>query len=234
LGQNRELRGDGVWNWSLPAWAGRLPDGRTYNTCPSAGVCRLACYALNGTYRFPDVRARHLANLLYVLDDLAGWQWQMLEEVAHRRHQGGWVRIHDAGDFFSDPYTTAWLEIAEMRPHTRFYAYTKEVGRFKRLVEGQAPPNFLWVYSYGGREDHLIDPDRDRTADVFPDTESMWEQGYADNSASDLLAVTGPARVGIPANNIPHFRKRQGVWSFRTWQQETEAARARRRAGASP
>jgi len=35
----------GAWNWSLPAWAGRLPDGRTYNTCPSAGVCRWVCYA---------------------------------------------------------------------------------------------------------------------------------------------------------------------------------------------
>ncbi|MEV7040466.1 hypothetical protein [Amycolatopsis sp. NPDC051061] len=45
LTQNREMRQIGVWNWSLPAWAGRLADGRTYNTCPSAGVCAQACYA---------------------------------------------------------------------------------------------------------------------------------------------------------------------------------------------
>lgn len=45
LTQNREMRAIGVHNWSLPAWAGRLPDGRTYNTCPSAGICRHVCYA---------------------------------------------------------------------------------------------------------------------------------------------------------------------------------------------
>ncbi len=28
LTQNRELKAIGVWNWTLPAWAGRLPDVR--------------------------------------------------------------------------------------------------------------------------------------------------------------------------------------------------------------
>ncbi|MBS2531582.1 hypothetical protein KGQ20_02225 [Catenulispora sp. NF23] len=46
LTQNRELKRIGVWNWTLPAFAGRLPDGRTYNTCPEAGAaCRSLCYA---------------------------------------------------------------------------------------------------------------------------------------------------------------------------------------------
>jgi hypothetical protein len=45
LTQNREMKAIGVWNWSLPAWAGRFPDGRTYNTCPSAGICARVCYA---------------------------------------------------------------------------------------------------------------------------------------------------------------------------------------------
>lgn len=45
LTQNSEMKQIGVWNWSLPAWAGRLADGRTYNTCPSAGICAQACYA---------------------------------------------------------------------------------------------------------------------------------------------------------------------------------------------
>nr|WP_203841823.1 hypothetical protein [Actinoplanes humidus] len=44
---NRRLKRIGVWTWTLPAWAGRLPDGRTYNTCPSAGVCHQVCYALS-------------------------------------------------------------------------------------------------------------------------------------------------------------------------------------------
>lgn len=225
LTQNRELRAEGIWNWTLPAWAGRLPDGRTYNTCPSAGVCRHVCYALNGTYRFPVVKARHQANLAYVLDDLPGWEAQMTAEVAHARHAGGWIRIHDAGDFFSDAYTLAWLRIARRTPGTTFYAYTKSISIFKRLVEPNPLANFLWVYSYGGTEDHLIDPATDRAADVFPDRESLDAAGYASQDASDLLAVLGPPKVGIPANKIAHFRRIQGGRSFRAWQQQSVAQR---------
>ncbi|MCZ7478922.1 GP88 family protein [Micromonospora sp. WMMC273] len=229
LGQNRELRDIGVYNWTLPAWAGRLPDGRTYNTCPSAGVCRHVCYALNGTYRFPAVRRAHLANLLYVIDDLAGWQLQMTEELAHIRHLHGWVRVHDAGDFFSDDYTRAWLQIMRATPLTRFYAYTKEVTRFRALVEPDPPANFRWVYSLGGRQDRQLTIGTDRTADVFPDTESIWQAGWTDQSESDLLAVTDPSNlIGIPANHIPQFLNRQRNRSLGAWQAEVDARREHR------
>lgn len=225
LTQNRELRAEGIYNWTLPAWRGHLLDGRPYNTCRSAGVCADVCYALNGTYRFPNVRARHEANLAYVLDDLPGWEAQMTAEVAHRRHTGGWVRIHDAGDYFTDAYLNAWLRVAAATPEVRFYSYTKEVARFRRLVEGRAPANFLWVYSYGGRQDRSLNDTVDRVADVFPDEQAMTDAGFVSQDASDLLAVTGPPRVGIPVNNIPAFKRRQGPRSFRQWQAETDAAR---------
>ncbi|MBA9005975.1 GP88 family protein [Thermomonospora cellulosilytica] len=234
LGQNSELRADGVWNWTLPALATRLPDGRTVSTCPAAGVCALACYARSGTYNFPAVAERHQANLAYVLDDLPGWQRQMAAELAHQRHRGGWIRIHDSGDFFSDHYLAAWLRIMAFRPYVNFYCYTKEVSRFRRLVEPAPPRNFWWVYSYGGREDHLIRPGIDRVADVFPDEESIRAAGWHSQNASDLLAVLGPAPVGIPANNIPHLRRRQGDRTFRQWQAELDARRAARRRAHSP
>lgn len=229
LTQNGELRAEGIWNWTLPAWAGRLPDGRTYNTCPSAGVCRRACYALNGTYRFPGVLARHEANLAYVLDDLPGWQRQMLDETGHRRHREGWVRVHDSGDYFSDAYLVAWLEIAWQRPAVTFYSYTKEVERFRRLVEVGPPPNFRWVYSLGGRQDHTLDPARDRMADVFPDEAAIAAAGWSSQDGSDLLAVTGPRRVGIPSNNIPRYRRLLDGRTFGDWQAQERAQHAARR-----
>ena len=39
----------------------------------------------------------------------------------------GVVRVHDSGDFFSQEYFDAWLEVARGRPRTRFYAYTKSL-----------------------------------------------------------------------------------------------------------
>ncbi|MFD8716920.1 hypothetical protein ACFV2H_02520 [Streptomyces sp. NPDC059629] len=225
LTQNREMRAIGVWNWTLPAWAGRFPDGKTYNTCPSAGICRDVCYARHGTYTWPTVKAKHQANLRFVLDDLSDWEEAMAAELRRRKFSGTWVRIHDSGDFFSDVYLLAWLRIIRARPETNFYAYTKEVSRFRALVEPDPPANFLWVYSFGGTQDALLDIERDRVADVFPDEESIAAAGWHSQEASDLLAVLGPRLVGIPANRIPHFLKRLSGRTFRSWQAEVDAER---------
>uniref|UniRef100_UPI003F495447 GP88 family protein n=1 Tax=Nonomuraea sp. CA-251285 TaxID=3240002 RepID=UPI003F495447 len=222
LTQNSDLRRIGVFNWSIPALAARLPDGRTIRTCPAAGICGSACYARNGTYNIPIVRARHVANLQYVLDDPAGWEEQMVAELSHKRHLGGWIRVHDAGDFFSLPYLAAWLRIMRACPDVQFYCYTKQVRWFRQLVEPDPPDNFRWVFSYGGVEDHLLNPDADRVADVFPDEEAIAAAGWHSQDASDLLAVLGPSPVGIPSNRIPKFRRRQGNRTFRQWQAERD------------
>lgn len=229
LTQNRELKAIGVWNWSIPAWAGKLETGVNYNTCPSAGVCRHVCYALNGTYRFPAVKAKHQANLRFVLEDLPGWEAAMSAELSAPRFDGVFLRVHDAGDFFSDDYTAAWLRIMRARPEVTFYAYTKEVRRFRRLVEPDPPPNFLWVFSLGGTQDSELDMARDRVADVFPDEQAIAEAGWSSQDASDLLAVLGPRLVGIPANRIPHFLKRLRGRRFSQWQAEVDAEAAARR-----
>ncbi|GLZ37858.1 hypothetical protein Acsp05_14820 [Actinokineospora sp. NBRC 105648] len=219
------MRSIGAWNWTLPAWAGRFDDGRTYNTCPSAGVCRSVCYARNGTYLWPTVRAKHQANLKFVLDDLDGWTTAMLAELSSAKFTGAWVRIHDSGDFFSDDYLAAWLRICRSRPAVNFYCYTKEVDRFRRLVEPDPPPNLLWVFSFGGTQDAALDIDTDRVADVFPTEASIAEAGWASQEASDLLAVLGPRLVGVPANRIPHYLRRLRGRRFSQWQAEVDAER---------
>lgn len=241
LTQNSELRRDGIWNWTLPAWVTELDDGRRINVCPQAGACVKVCYARNGTYLFPAVAEAHRRNLQLIVDQPTRWEALMSAELRHdrflpsmsqripglpREHLSGTVtglldsgaravRIHDSGDFFSDDYTLAWLRIAKLTPHVLFYAYTKEVTRFRRLVAGAAPRNFLWVYSMGGREDHLIDRETERHADVFPDREAIRAAGYFDQDDHDLLAVVAPNhRIGIPANNIPSFNKRLAGRTF--------------------
>nr|WP_203790978.1 hypothetical protein [Actinoplanes rishiriensis] len=229
LTQNRELRAIGVWNWTLPAWAGRLPDGRTYNTCPSAGICARLCYARQGTYLWPVVRNKHQANLAFVLDDLPGWEAAMLAELSAKRFNGAWIRIHDSGDFFSDDYLRAWLRICRARPDLHLYCYTKEVDRFRRIVEADPPPNFLWVYSYGGTQDRDLNPGVDRVADVFADEQAIADAGWSSQEASDLLAVLGPHLVGIPANRIRAFLKAMQGRRFSDLQADADAARAARR-----
>ncbi|WP_399554083.1 GP88 family protein [Streptomyces anulatus] len=226
LTQNSDLRRQGIWNWSIPAWAGTLPDGRTYNTCPSAGSCAPLCYARAGSYRFSNVLAAHQRNLMMVLDDLPGWEAQMTAELQHKRYQDRWVRCHDAGDFFSAEYTRAWLRVMRASPGVRFYAYTKSVSIFREVVEPDPPPNFKWVYSLGGREDHLIDLTVERHVDIFPDEESLAEAGYTSRGKEGcLISVLGPQKIGIAANNIPHLKKKQAGQRFSSLQKAQDARR---------
>lgn len=199
---NADLRRDRIWTWSLPAWVVRLPDGKAFNVCPSAKRCARLCYARKGTYRFRNVRDAHMRNLTRTLEDLAGWESEMAAEVAHKRFDGAHVRIHDGGDFYSEAYLRAWLRIIRGAPLTTFYAYTKEVEMFRRVVEPDCPANFRFIYSYGGRWDDLI-RDEDRQADVFPSTEALEAAGFHDQEDSDLLAIYGPHKVGIVVNNHP-------------------------------
>jgi hypothetical protein len=224
LTQNRELKEIGAWNWTLPALGAKLDDGRTILTCPTAGICAQFCYARNGTYLFRNVKAAHARNLKLTLDNLPGFEEQIVAELQHKKFRGGFVRIHDSGDFYSDEYTLAWLRIAERVPDVTFYAYTKEVSRFRRLVEGKAPANFRYLFSLGGKEDHLVDRENDRHAEVFPSKEALEAAGYFDQEASDLLAIQAPTnRIGIVANNIPAFKKKMGSRTFGSAQQEKEA-----------
>nr|WP_238598477.1 hypothetical protein [Saccharothrix sp. ALI-22-I] len=88
--------------------------------------------------------------------------------------------------------------------------YTKEVSRFRRLVEPDPPANLLWVFSLGGKEDHLIDFDRDRVADVFPAEDRIVGAGWHSQFLDDRLAVLGPAPVGMAANSTADRNKLGG------------------------
>jgi hypothetical protein len=106
-------------------------------------------------------------------------------------------------------YLRDWIYTARLFSDVLFYAYTKEVSLLKSLDPDEIPANFRYLFSTGGLEDSLIDPDRDRHADVFPTEEAIALAGYQSQEASDLLAILlNTTRIGIPANNIPHFNKK--------------------------
>jgi hypothetical protein len=218
---NAELAKDGIYTWSLPALSARVGEKQVM-TCPNAGICANLCYARVGTYRFSNVRAAHTAKLQMILQDLSGWRERITTELQAKRYRGGKsVRIHDSGDFFSKDYFQAWVDIALATPDVFFYAYTKEVKMVKAF--GPLPSNFVIIFSMGGKQDKLVDKEVDRHADVFPTLEALQAAGYTDQEESDLLAATMPSnKVGIVVNNIPHLRKKQGVATFASLQEERD------------
>ena len=69
----------------------------------------------------------------------------------------GIVRIHVAGDFFSQQYMEAWYTVALLNPNILFYAYTKSLRFWLAINEFPVLHNFVLTASYGGTHDHLID-----------------------------------------------------------------------------
>lgn len=218
LTQNSELKDDHIWNWTLPAYRFRRHNQEMFNACPNAGACKDFCYARNGTYLFPEVKRKHKANF-ELTQNPRSFIYRMCQDI-YSKEKIVAVRIHDAGDFYSEEYLDTWIAIAKIFPKLTFYAYTKQVEMFKNKAH-QIPDNFLYIFSCGGLQDHLIDKNVDRHAEVFPDEQALAAAGYFDQSESDLLAVTADTnKIGIPANNIRHYLKKMADKTFSELQDE--------------
>ena len=130
LVNGNEKLGKGVWTFStLPTNGGitvnmgtrETPDVRTINgTCP----CHCpGCYATTGCYRFNPTKKALAIRTLIARADV---EWFRRAVIAQIKADGiKIVRIHAAGDFFSDEYIQAWRDICTACPDTMFWSYTK-------------------------------------------------------------------------------------------------------------
>ena len=188
-----KVLGTRIQSFNLPALKSQR-DG--FTTCPGAGVCASICYARQGWYYRPVVRDLREDNLVA----LRGMNIDEMVEaidagIKDLHHMVGIVRIHDSGDFFSREYMWAWFAVMERNPHLRFYAYTKMVPFFVDLI---LPPNFLLMYSEGGKWDAQIPPDAPRSR-IFVTHEEREAAGFVDGTSSDgdLPVLMGERRVGL-------------------------------------
>lgn len=76
--------------------------------------------------------------------ELERWERGITAELARPQYAGG--RVELLGDFPTDAYLTAWLDIARALPGVDFHARTEQVDRVSRLAEYDAPDNFRWTY----------------------------------------------------------------------------------------
>lgn len=75
------------------------------------------------------------------------------------------IRWHIGGDYLSQKYFDACLEVARNHPKILFYSYTKSLPFWVKRKD-QIPKNFSLVASVGGRWDHLIESAKLRYAKV--------------------------------------------------------------------
>lgn len=92
---------------------------------PDEQGCKKHCYAKRHIEIYPSAKAKYLRN--FELSKSNDFVALMNKEIlTNKRVQKiGLLRIHVAGDFYSQPYVDKWIEIANQHPNIIFYAYTK-------------------------------------------------------------------------------------------------------------
>jgi len=218
LTQNSKMKksssaGTLVYNWTIPAFQSVTG----LKTCPNAGTCSAGCYARSGTYRFSNVVSAHEAKLALTLKP--EFETNMINEIEGLSAKKGlkklYIRIHDAGDFYNAEYLTKWINIIkyfESDEHVTFYAYTKQVELLKSI---ELPDNFKVTFSYGGKQDSLIDKSKDRHASVFESELELSLAGYVDGTNDDLVAGKGlDFKIGLVYHGAKSYKNT--LWSNKT------------------
>ena len=160
--------------------------GISTSSCIGADQCKAFCYADKGAYKWPVVAQAYARRLWETKTD--DFSLNMLISIIES--QATHIRIHDSGDFYSREYLHKWIKVIEALPHVQFYAYTKSIPLFLNEV---MPDNFTVCFSYGGKYDHLINPEIHRHSVVVDEL----PHGYADASDDDLVMVGDNHRIAL-------------------------------------
>ena len=194
FGQNEKMKkttkanpGTKFINFNLPA----------LKTCPQRGACEEFCYANQGRYVFSNVKEtldwRYEATKK---EDFVEKICSALKHEAHNKDLQLYVRLHDSGDFYDEKYLDKWVQIMRKNPSIQFYAYTKCISMFKQYnYEHTFPDNFTYIFSHGGKEDHLINP-FEKQAKIFGPNDKM-EDPWVDATDNDMIAIV-ETHIGLP------------------------------------
>lgn len=172
-----------IYTFSLPAG----------HTCPFADKClskvdkdtgkikdgpntEFRCYAASQEITYPNVRNIRWNNLELLkqhsssLGKLTQFINDSLPETVFI------VRIHASGDFYSERYFLAWLNVAVNNPKVIFYGYTKAIPYLIKY-KNNIPSNFRFTSSFGGKHDNLIENNNLKYVKVVYSPEEAINEG---------------------------------------------------------
>jgi len=116
------------------------------------------CFTAIDEVMRPAVRNARWHNFLTLLHVLTKGKQATVELIERSLPPVKWgkpTRPHVAGDFFTQKYFDAWMDVARRQPNRLFYSYTKALPFWVKRLD-TIPKNFKLTASYGGTHDHLI------------------------------------------------------------------------------
>lgn len=127
-------------------------------TCKDPGTGAVTCYATKGRYVFDNVRASLMLNTIIARHDPLFFRRAIEAQIVADKIII--VRIHAAGDFFSEAYAWNWRFIAHDFPHVTFWTYTK-VKKLESVFDGLENANIVKsMISLDGKTNYNFGPAR--------------------------------------------------------------------------
>lgn len=202
--------------WKKPAsWDKNIKPG------PQAEIM---CYAARAQGQYPGANVQAFKNL--DLLKKVKTKEKMTNLIIKSMEYHGLVntdilRIHEAGDFFSQDYFDAWIEVANKMPQTLFYAYTVSLPYYMAR-KGSLPNNFKVIASMDKHNEKFIMDNGLRYSKVVNSAEEAQELGLSidvDDSlawSSDdsfALVIHGSQPKGSEAAQALKQNKQSGLYN---------------------
>lgn len=139
-------------------------DGNLVRKLVDGPYTKFRCYAASLEVARPNVyRAnKHNFDLLKKCESI-----KEIEELIDLSlpKKNNYIRIHTSGDFYSEDYFKAWLNIAKKYKDYTFYTYTKCIQYVLNNLN-KISKNFIITCSHGGKQEDLLTKNLDKLKSV--------------------------------------------------------------------
>lgn len=123
-----------------------------------------------------------------------------------------YVRVHVSGDFYTQDYFDAWMEVARQKPTVLFYAYTKSLP-FWVARKDEIPSNFVLTASMGGKWDMLAHIHGLRSARVVFSEQQAADLGLQIDHDDSLAMSHGPSFALLLHGSQPAESEAAKAWT---------------------
>ena len=155
---------------NFPAKAGtKFKDGGSLKA--ASEKTQHMCYAARDQAQYPGANKKAFNNLSLIVNagkdgGVDGMAKLIIDSIKYAGFQNSKIfRIHEAGDFFSNNYMKAWIEVAKTFPNINFYTHTTSL-EYWLANKGSMPKNFRLIASMNDDNKDVIEANKLRYSKV--------------------------------------------------------------------
>jgi len=193
---------------------------------PASDKTKHMCYAARAQAQYPSANKKAFSNLSLIITaqkdgGVDGMAKLIIDSINYAGLERSKIfRIHESGDFFSNDYFKAWIQVAQTFPNTNFYTHTTSL-EYWLSNKGSVPSNMRLIASMDESNAEIIQQNGLRYSKVVHSVEEAKELklpiDYDDSIAccsdsSFALLIHGGQPKGSEAGKAVSKNRKSGTY----------------------